>query len=53
MLSSGEYSKHDLYRMLEAIREDYELHPQPDHPFYRLLTLTDEAVVTYMALAEE
>ena len=39
--------------MLKAIKEDYDQHPQPDHPFYRLLSLTDEAVVTYMTLAEE
>lgn len=53
VLSSNEYSRHDLYKMLEAIREDYKQHPRPDHPFNQMLTLTDEAVVIYMALAEE
>ncbi len=53
VVSSSDYSKHDLYKMLKAIKEDYDQHPQPDHPFHRLLSLTDEAVVTYMTLAEE
>lgn len=47
-----EDSRQHLYRMLLTIREDYKLHPQTDHPFYQLLTLTDEAIFTYMALAQ-
>jgi hypothetical protein len=53
VLSSSDYSRYDLYKMLKTIKEDYDQHPQPAHPFYQLLTLTDEAVVIYMSLAEE
>jgi hypothetical protein len=53
LLSSSDYSRYDLYKMLKEIKEDYDQHPESDHPFYQLLSLTDEAVVIYMALAEE
>lgn len=39
--------------MVRTIKKDYDREPQANHPFYRLLALTDEAVVIYMALAEE
>jgi hypothetical protein len=46
-------TKHDIYRMLKAIKADYDLQPNPNHPFYQLLTLTDVGVATYMDLAED
>ncbi|HJT56375.1 MAG TPA: AIPR family protein, partial [Ktedonobacteraceae bacterium] len=52
LLSSSDYSRYDLYKMLKEIKEDYDRHPESGHPFYQLLSLTDEAVVIYMALAE-
>ena len=53
VLGNNDYSKYDLYNMVKTIKKDYDHKQQADHPFYRLLTLTDEAVVIYMALAEE
>ncbi len=41
-----------MYSLLKSLKADYDQNPQPQHLFYQLLALTDEAVATYMALAE-
>ena len=47
-----ETSLTEIYQMLKIARADYELSPQPQHPFSQLLSLADEAVATFMTLAE-
>ena len=46
-------TKHEMYHMLKAIKEDYDLHPGPLHPFYQLLSFADKSVATFMKLAQK
>jgi hypothetical protein len=43
--------KDDVYFMLNIIKADYDKNPREQHPFLRILSLTDEAVNVYMRLA--
>lgn len=52
MQPNTDFSRQDLYHMIMIMREDYKLHLRADHPFRKLLTLTDEAIATYMELAK-
>ncbi len=49
----SEVKDEEIYLMLNAIKADFEKHPREQHPFLQLLTLTDEAIYTYMRLAEQ
>ncbi len=42
-----------MYQLLKTLKADYDRNPQESHPFYELLTMTDVAVATYMALADD
>lgn len=48
-----EISNGEMYSLLKIIKEDYDRESLPQHPFAHLLTLSDETVATYMALAEQ
>ena len=52
VMGKSEVTKDEMYHMLKEVKEDYDKNPQQQHPFYQLLLLTDEAIATYMALAE-
>jgi hypothetical protein len=47
-----EVSKSEIYQILKVVQADYDLSPQLDHPLNVLLSLSDESVATFMALAE-
>src|SRR5262249_5921602 len=47
-----EASKSEIYQILKVVQADYDLNPQSDHPLNVLLSLSDESVATFMALAE-
>lgn len=56
----SEATKDQMYNMLKDMKADYDRSkdgyngsPGPQHPFIQLLFLTDEAIATYMALAED
>ena len=56
----SEVTKDQMYNMLKDMKADYDRSkddynesPGPQHPFIQLLFLTDEAIATYMALAED
>jgi hypothetical protein len=51
LTSKSDVPKEEIYFMLNAIKADYDKHPRDQHPFLQLLTLTDEAISTYMRLA--
>jgi len=51
----GTDSKDQMYRVLRSLKTDHDQTPadaRDQHPFHRLLLQTDEAVATYMAIAE-
>ena len=52
VMGKGDVTKDEMYHMLKEVKADYDNNPQPQHPFFQLLLLTDEAIATYMALAE-
>jgi hypothetical protein len=43
----------EMCNLLNVLMADYDHNPQHSHPFFQLLSLADNAVATYMALAEE
>jgi hypothetical protein len=43
----------DMYRILKALKTDYDQHTESEHPFAQLLSITDEVVFTLINLAEE
>ena len=49
----SEVKNEEIYFMLHAIKADFEKNPREQHPFLQLLTLTDEAIYTYMRLAAQ
>ncbi len=44
--------KDKIYSFLKTLKIDYDHNPHPQHPFSQLLAITDEAVATFMTLAE-
>src|SRR5258708_9275710 len=48
----SEVTEQDIYDTLKKLMADYDQNLQTSHPFYQLLSFTDDAVATFMELAE-
>lgn len=52
LLGKKEFMNKEMYHVLKIIKDDYEQNPETSHPFYKLLSLADEAMAIFMELAE-
>ncbi len=52
VVGTKDVSNEEMYKILKTIKADYDMNPQEQHPFLRLLLLADQSIVTFMGLAE-
>jgi len=48
-----EVTESDMYNTLKKLMTSYEQNEHEEHPFYQLLSSADDAISTFMELAEE